>query len=381
MNDTLKPAQKRIDDIELLRAVAVVAVVMHHANGNLLTVLSPFATRFYAYFGGWFGVDLFFAISGFVIARRLLPQLIQGMERQQVAVTVIEFWLRRIWRLWPSAWLWLAIILVASICFNDSGVFGFPRTNIEATVAGVLQVANVRFEETFGVRDYGASFPYWSLSLEEQFYLLLPLIALATRKYLLAVLLVLIVGQLFVTRSLFMMAFRTDALALGVLIALWETRNSYRLVVPSIMANRWVRAAVLFGLLSALSMLGSDVLHIVSMRVGLIAVLSAILVWIASYDKNYLCADKGPVRRIVLWVGSRSYALYLTHVPAFFFTRELFHRFDRGAPMVDGNHNVLIVGVAVGLMVVFSELNFRLVENPLRAYGGQVARLIRNAAI
>lgn len=66
---------KRIDDLEILRGFAVLSVVLHHAHGNLVTWPSLWFDRPAVYFGGSFGVDLFFAISGFVIARDLVPRL------------------------------------------------------------------------------------------------------------------------------------------------------------------------------------------------------------------------------------------------------------------------------------------------------------------
>ncbi len=74
----------------------------------------------------------------------------------------------------PSAWLWLAIILASAAFFNSSHVFWSFRANVEAAVAALLDVANFRQIMIFGRFDPGASFPYWSLSLEEQFYILLP---------------------------------------------------------------------------------------------------------------------------------------------------------------------------------------------------------------
>ena len=157
--------KKRIDDIEVLRGFAVLFVVVHHASDNLLTWTSPALTRFYTYFGGWFGVDLFFAISGFVIARDLVPRLQVSTNNISALQITLAFWLRRAWRLLPSAWLWLGIILLATVIFNQSGAFGTFRANFEATIAAITQVANVRFAESFMRWEYGASFVYWSLSL------------------------------------------------------------------------------------------------------------------------------------------------------------------------------------------------------------------------
>ena len=66
---------KFIADIEILRALAIILVFFHHFQEILQTLRVPYTNPIYEYFGGGRGVDLFFVISGFVIARGLLPQL------------------------------------------------------------------------------------------------------------------------------------------------------------------------------------------------------------------------------------------------------------------------------------------------------------------
>lgn len=370
-------AHKRIDDIEFLRGFAVLFVVMHHANGNLITWTTPALTRFYAYFGGWFGVDLFFAISGFVIARDLVPRL-QGCSNRESALQItLAFWVRRAWRLLPSAWLWLGIILLATLAFNQSGAFGTFRANLEATIAAIMQVANLRFAEAFMRWEYGASFAYWSLSLEEQFYLLFPLLILLSRRFLPYALLALVLVQLFSVRSLMLMAFRTDALALGILLALWARHSSYALFKPLFLAH-WRLGTLLMGVLFVcMATLGSDQLHIVSIRVGMIALLSAVLVWVASYDNDFLCAD-GLLKRLLIWIGTRSYAIYLIHIPTFCLTREIWYRLHPDQPGFGDAFFYPFVLTALFLTVGLSDLNYRFVEIPLRNRGAQIAkRLLR----
>ncbi|GGF01980.1 acyltransferase [Aliidongia dinghuensis] len=363
----------RIADIELLRGFAVLFTILEHARDNLISWHSPLVDGFYSYFRFGCGVDLFFAISGFVIARGLVPSLDGCRDSLDFVRVTLAFWVRRAWRLLPSAWLWLALVLALSLAFNRSGLFGSFRTNVEATIAGLLDVANFRFMAAFGHFPYGASFSYWSLSLEEQFYLVFPAVIFLSRRWLPLVLGAGVLLQLFVVRTPFLMVVRTDALMLGILIALWSRGPTYRLFEPRGLArNRLARGAVLtlpLVLLAAVEAAGSAV---VWFPIGLIALLSAALVLVASFDGDYLMRD-GRVKRALLWVGGRSYALYLLHVPVMFAVRELWLRLA-----IEPAHGRgwLLVLLALALMAVLAELNFRLVEAPLRARGARIAGAI-----
>ncbi|MGH8434016.1 MAG: acyltransferase family protein [Pseudomonas sp.] len=364
---------KRIDDIEILRGFAVLFVVLHHALGNLFTWTTPGLARLAVYFSGGFGVDLFFAISGFVIARELVPRLQASTGSDMAFRITVAFWIRRAWRLLPSAWTWLALTLLAVVLFNQSGVFGTLRTNLEATVAGVLQVANLRFAETFGRSEYGASFVYWTLSLEEQFYLILPLLILVTRRYLPYLLLALVVVQMLSTRTLLTVVFRTDAIALGVLLAIWSQHSTYAMVRPVFLSrSRAAGTLAMAGLFFCLGVVGSEVLHVVSYKFSLVALLSVLLVWMASYNMD-LFIPAGPLKRLLLWVGTRSYAIYLIHIPAFYLTREIWFRLQPGVAPGDELFFPFVL-TAGALLIFLSELNYRLIETPLRLRGSAIAK-------
>ncbi|WP_263147098.1 acyltransferase, partial [Pseudomonas alcaligenes] len=357
----------RIADIEVLRAVAVLFVLFQHI-GNLWPWTSSTLDLLYGAFGGTFGVDLFFAVSGFVIARDLVPRLLAAPDSASAWRVMQAFWVRRIWRLWPSAWLWLGLILLAVVGFNRSGVFGSLEANLQATAAGVLQYANLRFAQNFMLHEIGASFVYWSLSLEEQFYLLFPLLVVLFRRRLGVFLLLFALAQMALPRQQsFLMVFRTDALALGILIALWSGRDSWRALLPSLSAwGRGARLALALGLVAAMAWLSAH-LQAVRYAVALIALFSAALVLLASYDRDLLLAD-GRLRRLLVWVGTRSYALYLIHIPAFFATRELFHRLLPGQPPSPGLA-LAYLACALPLLGLLAEANFRLLETPLRRHG------------
>jgi peptidoglycan/LPS O-acetylase OafA/YrhL len=364
---------RRNNDIECLRAIAVLSVAFGHIRGNLFKNPPLHVGAWEHYVDFWFGVDLFFAISGYVIARDLLPRLaaFQGSFRDQWSI-VLAFWIRRIWRLLPSAWLWLALVLLAVVGFNHSGAFGSLHANLMATLAGMFDFANVRFGHAIFRYEYGASFVYWSLSLEEQFYLLLPLLAICLRRRIDLCMLALLLVQVWFIRTPMLMALRTDAIAWGVLLAIAEASPRYASANPQWLLKlgpaRWLLPCALVVLLAVFA--GPFLLYW-RFRIAAIAVVSAVLVWLASYDQGYIL-PRGALKRVLTWVGARSYAIYLIHVPVYFFMREVFYRLDVTMPA----HGVGAVAIrlsALALILLFAQLNYRYVEQPLRRYGRKLA--------
>lgn len=364
---------KRIMDIELLRGIAVLGVLFHHLQGSLFTDTVPLLEKIHGWGQPWWGVDLFFAISGFVIARSLIPALQGCSTRQQYWQQTSNFWLRRVFRLLPSAWLWLALMLLACVFINRSGAFGTLHANWQATLAGVAQYANFRFADSFYNYEYGTSFVYWSLSLEEQFYLLFPLLILVCRKHLVWALVALVAVQLFTLRTPILMVVRTDALALGILLAMWSAQPSYVRWEPTFLRRPWAGISVLLVLALALSVMATDRFTFTNYRIGAIAVLSAVLVWLASYNRDYLL-PAGRLKSLMSWVGSRSYGIYLIHIPAYLLVREFTFRLQAAQLPNPAGHPILTLLLAGALIVLLSELNYRFVEMPMRNRGAALVK-------
>jgi peptidoglycan/LPS O-acetylase OafA/YrhL len=376
---------RRIADIEVLRAVAVILVMVQHAPAVLFPWRGEFQGRLYSHFGFWPGVDVFLAISGFVIARSLLPSLESARGLVDSINITLAFWVRRIWRLLPSAWLWLALILLLVLCFNRSGAFGTFRGNFEATVAAILNVANFRALLVFGQPEQGVSFPYWSLSLGVQFYILLPIAFLLAGRRLPAVLILGVLTQLFLPRfgpgtsaiGNLLNVIRSDALMLGVLIALWSRTTTYRLFEPAGLRRTPIVGVLALAVLTGLLVTaGSPVLHLGGFNVGLVAILSGALVFIASYDGDYLFPP-GRLKNLLLWIGARSYALYLIHEPAYLMAREIWFRIEPPGTVFTGIYTLRFTVTALTILFILADLNHRLVETPLRRRGARIAARLK----
>lgn len=369
-------------DIEALRAVAILFTIIFHLDFVLFWGDETYQTVA-ELFTFWGGVDLFFCVSGFVIMRSLCTMRDRpATDMSSFLRVAAPFWVRRACRLWPSAWLWLGIAVICAGAFNSSGAFGDPRLMFSAAVAALIHAANFHWLDCLRYANQCSSgawilHVYWSLSLEEQFYILLPFAMIVLpRKRLIAGLTALITLQLFLYRPHWspLWAVRTDALMLGALIALWQEHPSYRALEPVFLRHRWMVMPVFFALVVMLAALPSK-LQIVSFSTGSLALCCAVLVLIASYDRDYLW-PRGFVKWVLVWIGSRSYSLYLTHLVCFALTRELWHRVSPAATRFDASYTWPFLATAIGLTVLFSELNFRLLEAPMRRHGRAVAAAI-----
>lgn len=157
-------AQSYRSDIDGLRAVAVVPVILFHLGESLLP-------------GGFVGVDIFFVISGFLITRLIITDV----DRDRFSIA--EFYRRRIRRIFPNLFAMLAVTTIAAAAIllpYDFKVYG------ESLVATTLSAGNIFFWLKGGYFDVqAADMPLlhtWSLGVEEQYYIAFPLIVLLIAK-------------------------------------------------------------------------------------------------------------------------------------------------------------------------------------------------------
>jgi peptidoglycan/LPS O-acetylase OafA/YrhL len=364
----LKAARTRLPGLDGLRAIAVVGVLLYHAGVRAVP-------------GGFLGVDIFFVISGFLITSILL-----GEAQRDGRLSLRRFYARRARRLLPA----LAAMLVVATAFMarfHPGDLAQARGDIAAATGYVSNLWYVLHHRSYFAAA-GRPEPLqhlWSLAVEEQFYLIWPLllaILLTVRARLRVITVVALSGAL--ASALWMRSlaikgnvpfdtdssrvyFGTDTHASALLL------GAAAAAVMAGVANRRARSGrrmpgALRAAIDLVGLAGVGVLVLAMHEVGyyttpglyrggflLIAAIGVIVVAIASAPGGWLgrVLDVAPMRVI----GARSYGLYLWHWPVFVYTR----------PGLDWPlHGTAALAARLAVTAALSELSFRLVESPLR---------------
>lgn len=335
-------------DIEGLRAVAVVAVVLYH-------------THLFGVRSGFVGVDVFFVVSGFLITRLLL-----GEAASTGTIALPEFWARRARRLLPAA----ALTVVATVLVARQVLPPLAMPTLAADTFGAATfTSNVVFGNRVG--DYFAPtstsplLHFWSLAVEEQFYLVWPplLVLLMRRPRQYRRLLLLVTG------ALIGVGFATS-LALGASHSTWAfwllpTRMGELLagaaiaVVAPRIADHTARVAVgwcgAIGIVVACFAFDDVPASWPGLGV-LLPVLATVAVIVAGGSSK---RPTGPAVVLGLpalqWIGRHSYALYLWHWPVYVLAEAQW-----------GPLSVLQRLATVVVSVGLSALSVRLVEDPIR---------------
>jgi peptidoglycan/LPS O-acetylase OafA/YrhL len=331
-------------DIDGLRAVAVAAIVIHHAFPSLLP-------------GGFVGVDVFFVISGYLITRLIAE------ARDAGTFSWGGFYLRRARRIIPA--YVLAVLATAAL----AAWIEMPRLLAQtgaATAASGLFLTNVLFAQTQGYFAPGAQqnplLHLWSLAVEEQFYLVWPaLIALLSLKRLKSIraglALVLLVGSLVLAQALVGRGQSVWAF-FGLPMRAWEFLAGGVLALDLVRTPRDRNTANLAGILGGLMIVGSLILlNDASAFPGLSAVPAclgaALLIWSGSGAMPGLAALRlAPV----VGLGRISYSLYLWHWPLLVLAADV-------AQQPLGNFQRLGL---VALSLVLATLSWRFVEQSFR---------------
>ena len=380
---------QRIRELDGLRAIAILGVLLaHFTHGH-----GAFANLMYL---GWSGVDLFFAISGFLITSILI-----GLREHEAPFKT--FYWRRTLRIFPAYYLSLSLILIlASVhheridfvatlrywLFLSSARLGlirlaFSRLLLHSPVAS-LAYSRITAYSILGFKDCLGI--YWSLSVEELFYLIwAPVILKGSRKIVLFcsiapfLLCPLLRALVHTTPHIDEMAgfvFRFDSLAAGGCVALlfWAREKGHLKV-------RLVdRCLILTIVLSSLALLllsvscgvfkGADVRTTMGFSVfgySLLGVFCASVVGAcARWSGNLPLISRILRSGVAVYLGTVSYTIYLIHLPVYVFVQLMIHRSLGHYVIVGaGSFSVLSAILSVGCTVALAALSWRYFETPI----------------
>ena len=351
-------------DIDGLRALAVAVVLIFHAFPSRLP-------------GGFVGVDVFFVISGYLISGIILKAIAEGR------FSYAHFYARRIRRIFPALTVVLAGVMVAGwfLLYADD----YARLGRHAA-AGAAFASNFAFWQESSYFDVAADLKpllhFWSLGVEEQFYLVWPILlvtasrwrrgplaatlAIGTMSFLIAIWTV----RIDRTAAFYAPWNRFWELLAGATLACIEADAAFERLKQRVLSTAWLpELAAMLGLLAV----GAGVWLIDSTRVfpGL-----WVLLPVGGTVLLILAGRRARVNRtilsqpIVVWIGLISYPLYLWHWPLLSFARIV----EGGVP--SASLRLTLLGVSVGL----AWATYQAIERPVR-FGSRVHAAVPALAI
>jgi peptidoglycan/LPS O-acetylase OafA/YrhL len=335
-------------DIDGLRAISIIIVLIFHAFPNLLR-------------GGFVGVDIFFVISGFLITSILLTDI------DQKNFSFVKFYAKRIKRLYPC----LLVVLSISIGYGWFVLFPQEFQNLaKHALASTVYINNIVLYKENGYFDCASELkPFlhlWSLAIEEQFYIVWPFILMWLSKRKLPIgkiiLAILVISFVYNLRALFFKNNLSSAFYIP-FARFWE------LLAGAWLAHISIHNKIIFDYIqkqykNLFSMLGLSLIFIAVFVLdksklfpgwwALLPVSGAILLILSgpyAWVNNYFLSNK-----MMVWIGLISYPLYLWHWPLLSFSRIISQK-ELDNPMVLG---------ILCLSFVLSFLSYRFLETPAR---------------
>jgi peptidoglycan/LPS O-acetylase OafA/YrhL len=364
---------EHIPALDGLRGLAVLLVVVHTA-GTVSGELSSFALKLFASLAnpGWAGVQLFFALSGFLITRILL-------ESKGAPGYFPRFYMRRVLRIFPLYYATLALVFF--IAPHVGGLEPLAERGPRTSLWYWTYLANWAFP-------FGGLAPslahFWSLAVEEQFYIVWPALVLVLRERSLAILCgAMVLGALLVRALLFRIyepitagsaaynftIARCDALAMGALVAVLVRqpglmRKAARVAGPVSVAI----LVVLAGFFAKQRGFNSLEFPIATIGQTLLAALSAALVLLCVASPR----DNGSVRlqqvMSAAWlrsVGKYSYAIYVIDLPLGRVLRpHVAALLSRGSPLTRLALHLGWVAVMFVLSYALAVVSWHVIEQP-----------------
>ena len=339
-------------EIDGLRAIAVMAVIFYHAQISILGI-EPFK-------GGYIGVDIFFVISGYLITSLILKELEANKN-----FSFLSFYERRCRRLLPVLFFVILVFLPFSWFYLIPPAFeDFSKSILYAVGFGSNFFFHYSGLEYAGVAGMYKPFLHtWSLSVEEQYYIIFPIFLYFTfkyfNKYLFQILsLVLIISFLFaewgsknyISATFYFIHSRMWELLAGSMLAYLEIKKGSR------SENKTLNELLpILGILFIVFFIifNNDKINHPSFKTFFPVIGTCLFIW---FSKKETLLGKVMSLKLLVGIGLISYSLYLWHYPIFSFLRI--------TDSIQGN--ILMKILTFIILILLSIITYFLIESPFR---------------
>ena len=322
-------------DINVLRAIAVISVIFYHA-------------QIFNFTGGWLGVDIFFVISGYLISNIIFSDL--SLNKFSLS----QFYQRRIKRIFPALYVMLAVTFpVSYLLLTPKGMFEYLNTmKYSIFFLSNHYLKNVDLY-TAEPNKFSPLLHTWSLSVEEQYYLIFPIFMIFLFKrhkyvnYLLIVFFISLGVNLLnfdLSTMFYLFPFRAWELLLGVLIMIINTKKSF---LPN---KKYELPGLLLIIFSVLFFNDAHIFTLLPKTLSLFGV--ALLLLNIGQNKILLKLSENSFINLI---GLISYSLYLYHQPIYAFLRVYLYRNSFEISLI---YHIF----ALFLIFIFSVISYYFVE-------------------
>ena len=357
---------KYLPSIDSLRALAVLAVIIYHVDVNYLP-------------GGFLGVDLFFVLSGYLISSLIIKEY-----RKTGSLNLYNFYIRRARRLLPAVYFMITIGLVVMVLFNEVLL---RKSHLDA-IFGYIYSSNwwYIFHKLDYFDSFGAQSPFkhlWSLAIEEQFYMIFPLLFLLINRkkkskdgtyklnknflyVVLGLILVSLIAHilLFDINNISRIYFGTDTRAFSLLVGVV---GAILYPMEKLHAKETPQQNIMYSVVSLVSiatlitvMIYTSEYNTWLYRGGFLLVAILGLIVIISSGKQHTLMSRLLSFKPVVFIGKISYSLYLWHFTILVLT----------TPVSEiGNPNIIFVILRIILTFALATASYVFVETPIRKLG------------
>ena len=318
----------RLIQLDLLRGIAVIMVLLNHQphvtgvkSGHAATLLAPFLS------GLWTGVDLFFVLSGYLIGGLLISEL-----RRNGRLDLKRFWIRRGFKIWPSYYLYVAVLaVVSSLYYVNHSIPGSVFQGLLVNSVKLVYLQNYFPTSRLPYTTMSLGNHTWTLAVEEHFYFLLPVVLVVASRFwrvvLPAVAFLLLIGCLAIRLRTYYLPMnwvwdyevthkRIDSLFFGVFLS--YLMLEYPALIPRIRRLRGVLTIAGISLILPMFLKELDTPFVKTFGYTCLALgygcLLLVFVTTETGAGWFGRAMTTRAAKVLAWIGFWSYSIYLWHI-------------------------------------------------------------------